>query len=443
MKLPQSVVIALELLNSNNFEAFVVGGCVRDAIMGNNENDYDVTTSALPHETMSVFKDYKVIETGIKHGTVTVIINHFHIEITTYRIDGEYTNNRHPDNVSFTRDLSGDLSRRDFTMNALCYHPKLGFIDYFNGISDIQNRIIRTVGNANERFNQDALRILRALRFSAVLGFNIEDNTALAIHQNKHLLNNISVERIASELNKIICSNSVKGIFTNFYDVFSVFIPEIIPMVGFKQNNKYHVFDVFTHTLVATEHIKGDAHLRLAMLLHDIGKPHSYSEGDDGIGHFYAHAKASCTLAREILNRLKYDNFTKDRVLTLIKYHDIQINPTHSSIKKLLAKLGSDVFFEILEIKRADCIAQNPDYIHRLVDIDTIFSIAHEIINAKECFLLKSLAINGSDLISIDIPAGKDIGVILKKLLELVISDNTLNTRDILLGIAKDIYTNK
>ncbi|MBR5773515.1 MAG: HDIG domain-containing protein, partial [Clostridia bacterium] len=308
--LPACIQYVISTLNDNGYESFIVGGCVRDYLMGKTPHDYDVTTSATPEQVKTCFNNNKVIETGIKHGTVTVLVDGESVEITTYRIDGEYKDNRHPELVTFSKTIDEDLRRRDFTVNAIAYNPEKGFVDLFNGIQDIKNGVISCVGNPDERFNEDGLRILRALRFTSVLDFEISKETSDSIHRNKMLILNVSPERIWTEFKKLLCGKNVRRVLLEYSDVIGVFIPEILDSVGFEQNNPYHCYDVLTHTAHAVENAPDDVVIRLAAFFHDIGKPSVYSEDENG-GHFYSHAKVSEEITNAVLTRLRCDNLTK------------------------------------------------------------------------------------------------------------------------------------
>ena len=313
---------ALDLLHAAGHEAWIVGGCVRDHLLGITPKDYDITTSALPEETKAVFQEYSVIETGIRHGTVTVLLDEEPLEITTYRVDGGYTDARHPDGVTFTRSLREDAARRDFTMNAMAYAPGKGLQDFFGGQADVEAGIIRAVGDPAVRFQEDALRILRGIRFAAVLGFRLEEETQRAARQYAPLLKKVSAERIAQELGKLLCGKDAGRIITSYPDILGQVIPELLPMVGFNQRNIHHCHDLHTHTAVAVDHVPPVLHLRLAMLLHDVGKPSTFSLGEDGQGHFYGHAKQSVAMAGEILRRLRYPKALTEKAETLIRYHE-------------------------------------------------------------------------------------------------------------------------
>ena len=316
---------AVKMLRNCGFEAFLIGGSVRDYIMNLPIGDIDITTSATPTEVKETFKDFRVIETGIKHGTVTVLIDNEPLEITTYRSEGTYSDNRHPDSVTFSKSLKDDVIRRDFTMNGIAFDFQDGFVDLVGGIDDIKSKTIRAIGDAETRFREDALRILRALRFSSVLGFSIEESTANAIHKCKDLLKNISAERIQVEFSKLICGKNAYSVLKEYADVICMFIPELEKCVDFQQVNRHHIYDVYTHTLKALEQSKNDLHIRLALFLHDIGKPYVAHFDENGEQHYYSHPKKSAELAEKILTRLRFDNETKNAVVTLVKMHDTPI----------------------------------------------------------------------------------------------------------------------
>lgn len=430
MEISEGAKIALELLHKSGYEAYLVGGCVRDLIMQIPAHDYDITTSATPEEMKKAFIGYTTIETGIKHGTITFLYNKEPIEITTYRIEGEYKDNRHPESVEFTTKLENDLSRRDFTMNALVYNENEGIIDLFGGQKDIESKTIRAIGVAENRFKEDALRILRAMRFSSQLGFEIEEETKKAMVKCAPLLHNISAERISQELNKLLVGKNVKKVILDCYEILGEILPEIKKMHGFNQYNKYHIYSVLEHTATAVENIDPVAHLRLTMLLHDTGKVYTFTRDENGIGHFYGHNKVSAEIARDFLNKYKYDNLTKERVVELVKIHDTPIEMDRIFIKKRLNRLGKDAFFDLLKVKRADNLAQNPEYFW-LDKLDKMENIAREIVEENE-FTLSSLKISGNDLISLGI-TGKKIGEALNLLLNEVIEEKIKNQKEALL----------
>ena len=430
MKLPKEVEIALKLLETSGFEAFLVGGCVRDSILDIEQKDFDITTDAEPYQILKVFQEYRVIETGLKHGTVTVMINSVPLEINTYREDGNYSDNRRPDQVKFIKSLKEDLARRDFTMNAIAYNPEAGFVDYFGGVEDIHKKVIRSVGDPHKRFREDSLRILRGLRFASVYDFEIEAETARAMLDLKELLENVSAERIAVELIKTLSGINMKQVVTDFNEVYGQFIPELLPTVGFKQQSKYHIYDVYLHSIMVTQFIENKPYFKLAALLHDIGKPITFTIDGEGIGHFYGHAEESVRIANNILTRLKFDNFTKERVLSLIKYHDTQIHDNDKGVKRWLNRLSPEVFFDLLELKRADKMAQNPDLSVEFEDVDEIRAMAERILFEKQCFTLKDLCLDGKDLIDLGYEEGKKIGEILNLILGMVIEGELDNDKD-------------
>ena len=439
IKLPKAVEKALYMIEDADYEGYIVGGCVRDALMGIEPHDYDITTSALPSEVKDIFIDYKVIETGIKHGTVTVLMEGYPLEITTFRVEGEYLDGRRPSSVAFTRNLKEDVARRDFTMNAMAMDVRGEVYDYFGGREDLKAGIIRAVGEATTRFEEDALRIMRALRFASVTGFEIEAATADALFECKEMLTRISAERIREELVKLLLGKDAKSVLLKYWDVLTVIVPELAPMKGFEQKNKWHIYPVHEHTAVAVNSAPLDEALRVTMLLHDIGKPKCFSIGDDGEGHFYGHANVSVDMARDILSRLKFDNETRDRVLRAIKYHDVQIEPTPKQVKRALNKYTVEGFFDLISVKRADNLAQNPELAIRQEYLDQLVSIAEEILKEEACFSLKNLEVNGSDLIALGVKPGKEIGLLLDELLEAVIEEKIPNDRAKLLEFAQKI----
>lgn len=437
MVLSKGALKAIEMLNNAGYEAYAVGGCVRDAIMNIEINDFDITTSATPTEMQQVFKNERTFETGIKHGTITFVYENENVEITTYRLDGEYEDNRRPKSVEFTKNLENDLKRRDFTMNAIVYNNNEGYVDMFSGIEDIKNKIIRAIGNPKDRFNEDALRILRAIRFASKLGFEIEENTKKAMLECKHLLHNISEERIATEINKFVLGSNVKKAILDHYDILSEIIPEFEAMHNFDQKNDWHIYDVLTHTAVAVENTPLVPHLRLAALLHDTGKVHTFTIDQNGVGHFYGHNDKSAEITENYLEKYKYDNFSKERVYKLVKVHDTPIEPDRIFIKKRINRMGKDCFFDLMAIKRADNLAQNPNKV-RLDIIDKIEKIATDVVN-ENCFTLSSLALNGNDLLVNGFQKGKQIGIILNTLLNEVMEEKIPNEKETLLQRAKEI----
>lgn len=435
ISIPEDVQRIINTLINNGYEAYIVGGCVRDSILKRKPQDWDITTNAKPNDIIKLFE--KVILTGIKHGTVTVVINANSFEVTTFRNDGEYEDNRHPKEVTFVNSIKEDLARRDFTINAMAYNQKDGLIDYFNGVNDLNNKIIRTVGEPYKRFNEDALRMLRAVRFSAQLDFHIEKNTLDIIKELKENVKSISKERIREEFNKLIISNPSKLNILKECLLLDLIIPEINKLYNYEQNNPYHIFDLYEHTIKAMEAIEPILHLRLAMLLHDFGKIKTKTVDDKGIFHYYSHAEESVLISESILKNLKYDNNLINKVINLIKYHDYNFK-SKISIKKLLNKIGIDLFADLIKIKRADILAQNPLYAkERLLNLIEVESKVDLIIEQEECFQLRDLKISGQDLISIGFEKGKIIGDVLSDLLEIVINKPELNDNNILINLAK------
>ena len=438
ISLPNEVEYIIDTLESGGFEAYAVGGCVRDSLLGKTPQDWDVCTSALPEQTQKCFENHHVIETGLKHGTVTLMLNNKPFEITTYRVDGKYKDNRRPETVKFVNVLKRDLARRDFSINAMAYNPKTGIVDYYEGQQDLADGKIKTVGNPNKRFSEDALRIMRAVRFASQFGYEIEENTKIAMIENRKLLGNIASERIREELNKILLGDNVHGVLSANLEILTQIMPEFELCIGFEQNNSYHDFDVMNHTLYSVDAAPNDLVLRLTMLLHDIAKPLCYTQSDDGIGHFYGHAKLSEEIARNILNRLKYDNETIKAVTQLILYHDSDTLPQSKYVKRWLNKIGEERLRQLLVIKKSDNMAKATERCQSgNEELTNIYGLIDEIINQQECFSLKNLAINGSDLIENKIAEGTQIGDILKKLVDMVIDEEIINDKDVLLDMAK------
>lgn len=434
--LPQQVRKILEELSAAGFEAAVVGGCVRDSLLGRKPQDWDVTTSALPQQSMEALKDFTVLETGLKHGTVTAVPDGMPVEITTYRVDGGYSDSRHPDRVTFTRSLREDLARRDFTINALAYSEEHGVIDCFGGRDDLADGIVRCVGDPALRFGEDALRIMRGLRFASVLGFSVEAETARSMRAQKSLLDRIAKERIGAELTKLLCGKGAQDILFGFYDVLGQVLPELLPMVGFGQNNPYHRYDVWEHTARAVGAVEPEPVLRLTMLLHDSGKPHCYTQDSRGVGHFYGHAKISGQLADTALKRLKFDSRTIRRVLLLIRYHDLPPHNTEKWIRRQLCRIGEENLRALLSVKEADCRAQNPDFLYRLDQLGEVRRTLSRVLAENQCFSLRDLKVDGNDLIALGFPAGKELGETLRLLLNEVIDGKCPNERVALLRLA-------
>lgn len=444
IKIPDNANTIINTLQNNGHSACVVGGCVRDSLMGRIPHDWDICTSATPDQMLEIFKNYRVIETGLKHGTVTIVIDGEQYECTTYRIDGKYSDNRRPDNVTFTNDLVEDLKRRDFTINAMAYNDIEGLIDPFGGTEDIKENTIQCVGSAKDRFGEDALRILRAIRFASQLDFTIELNTDWQIHQQYKSLENISVERINSEFCKIVNSDNFCVELLLYKDVFALFIPELKNMFDFPQNNPHHDYDVFGHTVHAVENCNSDdLTVRLAVFFHDFGKPHSYQDGEDGIRHFKGHGRVSADMTDVIMKRLKFDNETRNNVVQLVYYHDATFEVGKKYVKRWLNKLGEKQFRRLLDVRRADIKGQkvvcSTDKKDKIEKLDIIEKLIDEVIQENQCFTLKDLAVNGNDLIQIGYNPDKQLGEALNILLNGVINEEFENKKDSLLNIAKEM----
>lgn len=441
MDMPKNVDTAINLLQSAGFEAYAVGGCVRDSLLGKTPNDWDITTSAKPEDMKSVFADFHCIDTGIKHGTVTVVIDGEPLEITTFRLDGEYEDNRHPKSVTFTSDLGADLGRRDFTVNAMAYSKMTGTVDLFGGQNDLKNGIIRCVGDPDRRFNEDALRILRALRFASALDFEIEEKTAQSLLKNRALLGNISEERIAKELLKLVCGKGAKRILTDFAPVLFEILPELQPMYKNSHDNPHHCYDIYEHTLIAVESIDPEPTLRFAMLLHDCGKPAVKKFDENGVAHFYGHQRISAEISAQILARLKVSNKFRDEILFLVSNHDRwELYENTEKMPRYLSKFGLDGVLNLLKVMRADVLAQSPEYRYRLDQIADAEETAKNLAAQKPCLSLSELQINGRTLMDIGIPQGRKLGAVLAQLLDEVIDGVTKNTQEALTTRAREIY---
>lgn len=423
------------LLENSGFEAYVVGGAVRDALLGDAPSDWDITTNALPDQIKLVFT--KHFDTGIQHGTVTVIVDNFPIEITTYRVDGAYSDSRRPESVSFTKNLTDDLLRRDFTINALAYNHKTGIVDVYGGMEDIQNRIVKCIGNPSDRFNEDALRILRALRFSATLNFKIESVTHEEICRNAELLRNISGERICCEITKLLMADRyIEYLFDS--GVGNVILPEVSRCFSVWQNNERHIYDVGNHILEVIYNVPKTPLLRYAALLHDIGKAQTRVRDEWGIDKFPNHATVSANMAREILTRLKMSNKMKLTIVNLVRIHSVKIKPNELSVKRAVLKLGKVEFKDLIEFKRANIAAQSEVFARsELRELDEISEIYQEILDKKHPLHVRDLAVNGNDMKEIGLRSSA-IGKKLCLLLMRVIKNPELNTRENLMKIAID-----
>ena len=433
INIPTDANELIHTLQNNGHSAYIVGGCVRDSILGRTPHDWDICTSATPSEMLEIFKDKKIIETGLQHGTVTIVVNGEPYEITTYRIDGIYSDNRRPDTVTFTDKLVEDLRRRDFTINAMAYNDEEGLIDPFNGMEDIKYKKISCVGRAEDRFGEDALRILRAIRFAAQLEFTIMPGTDWEIHKQYKNLENISIERINSEFCKIASSDDFCVELLLYKDVFSLFIPELKDMFDLPQNNPWHIWDVFGHTIHAVEYCDSDdLTVRLAIFFHDFGKPHSYQDGEDGIRHFKGHGKVSADMTDSIMKRLRFDNETRNNVVELVYYHDATFEVGKKYVKRWLNKIGEKQFRRLLQVKKADNKAQNLELSSdRIKELSEIEALIDKVLQEDECFSLKDLAVNGNDVKkAMMLKEGKYVGYWLNEILKRVIDGELNNNRD-------------
>lgn len=432
IKFPDYVLSLLDRLEDSGFEAYLVGGCVRNRLMGMDSHDYDITTSALPEEIKRVFSDMRVVETGIRHGTVTVISDEITAEITTYRTDGIYEDRRHPQSITFTSSLEEDLSRRDFTVNAIAYSEKRGMVDLFDGMLHLQKGLLCCVGEAENRFDEDALRIMRGLRFMSEYGFKPDEKTSDALHKKRKHLNEISAERINSELSRLLCGSSdfLLHILREYWDIFSVIIPEIADCHGFEQHTHYHDRDVWEHTIAAVCSIEPVLHLRLTMLLHDLGKPAAYSFYN-GAGHFKGHGSISADIGRRTMNDLHFDSETSRKTLFLIERHDMVMTDDEVLIKKHLNKFGNELYFDLLKVHIADDMAKSPDAQERIATYHSAEEEARRIISENDCYSLKNLEVNGHDIIKLGF-TGKSIGLALDFLLNAVIEGKCFNKKNIL-----------
>jgi len=431
--LPQEVQHILYTLHKQHYQTFIVGGCVRDSFRGKAPMDWDITTAAPPEVVMASFP--KTIPTGIKHGTVTVVLPGGHYEVTTFRVDGKYENHRSPQDIIFTQDVTEDLARRDFTMNAIAYHPELGVIDPFGGRADIEKGLIRCVGDPMVRFDEDALRMLRAVRFSAQTGFSIHEDILSAMQRLSGLLTSISSERVRDELLKTLLSDRPENIIhLQTTGILAVILPELSRCFSVEQNIKYHIYDVGRHSIEVMRHTPKTSVLRLSGLLHDIGKPDKKTTDEDGVDHFKGHDVRSTELADEALTRLRIDNKTKDDVLRLIRHHDRRIEASKKSVRRLAASVGPDLFTSLIGLQRADTHGQNPDLLHeRLAHYDAIEKLWEEITADADALSISDLAIRGGDLLELGYQ-GKEIGKLLSAALDYILDHPEKNSRSFLLG---------
>ena len=443
IQIPKHANYIIKTLQHHGYEAYIVGGCVRDAVLGRTPSDWDITTSAKPLQIKSIFN--KTIDTGLKHGTVTVMMEKEGYEVTTYRIDGTYEDHRRPNEVTFTTSLREDLMRRDFTINAMAYNDKDGLVDLFGGIEDLEKKVVRCVGKADDRFDEDALRMLRAIRFAAQLGFSIDEEAKDAIRRKHQFLKDVSAERIQVELTKTLTSAHPELIKTAYeLGMTAVFLPEFDEMMATTQNNPHHKYNVGDHTIEVLKNIGPDKVKRLAALLHDVAKPVTKSTDNGGIDHFYNHYQKSAEMSEAILRRLKYDNHTIKGVKHLIEWHDFRWDDESyagiAKVRRLVSKVGIEYFESLLELQRADILGQS-SYLQdkKLKVLDEVAAIYQDVKRNHDCLTIKDLKIDGIDLIRSGIPAGKRMGIILERLLDMVIEEPKLNQRPILLELAKKI----
>lgn len=441
IQIPEKVNKIIQTLIDNGYEAYAVGGCVRDALLCRVPDDWDITTSAKPEEVKALFR--RTVDTGLKHGTVTVLMGKEGFEVTTYRIDGEYEDSRHPKEVIFTANLKEDLKRRDFTINAMAYNEESSIVDCFDGMGDLKQRIIRCVGNPEERFQEDALRILRAVRFSAQLGFSIEENTKEAIGRMAPSLSRISAERIQTELLKILVSPNPDFLCIAYEaGITRVILPEFDAMMVTPQRNPHHQYSVGEHTIQSVKHIKADKILRLTMLLHDIGKPATRTTDNEGIDHFNGHNIEGEHIAVRIMRRLKLDNETIQKVKRLVKWHDYRPEATPKAVRRAVNKIGEDIFMQLLLVQRADTLAQSSylreEKLERIQKVEELYKTMKE---EQQCMSLKDLAVTGNDLIRAGMKPGREIGDMLKWLLELVLEEPERNHKEYLLDAVKKRQT--
>lgn len=432
--LPAAPAWILRRLNRAGHEAYVVGGCVRDALMGRTPHDWDICTSALPEQVLRLFSDRQVVKTGLQHGTVMIVVDGEGYEVTTFRTDGAYTDHRHPDQVTFVSRLTDDLARRDFTINAMAYHPELGVQDDFGGQADLAAGVIRCVGDPDQRFQEDGLRILRALRFAARFGFRLEEETGEAMHRNRALLDQIAAERIFTELKGFLVGQGVCPLLLEYRDLMAQILPPLEKMFDFPQRNPHHCYDVWTHTAHAVEEVPPELMLRLTMLFHDCGKPDCWSRDEAGIDHFYQHPHRSEELTAQMLARLRCDNRLRDQVLLQVRYHDMPLPQNDRGGRRFLRMLGEEGAFWSLAVHRADNLAQAPEVLpEKLARLEQAEALLRRLLEEQACTGLKDLEITGRDLLALGYPSGPALGRELERLLELVLDGACPNERQALL----------
>lgn len=430
---------ALEIMNTigrRGFCAYLVGGCVRDLLLGREPEDWDIASSARPEQIMEIF-GADAVPTGVRHGTVTVKAAGEGYEVTTFRTEGRYSDGRHPDSVFFAQTIEEDLSRRDFTVNAMAMDRSGKIIDPFGGAEDLKRQVIRCVGEAQVRFSEDALRILRGIRFASVLEFSVEEDTQRAIHEQAGLLERIAAERILAEMDKLLCGGRCRDVLLRYADVVGVFIPELLPCVGFDQKNRHHCYTLYEHIVRATAAVPAEPVLRWTMLLHDIGKVKTFTVDGGGQGHFYGHPDLSADMAEEICRRLRMRRQDREDIVTLIRWHDRSIPVTEKGIGSAVLELGERNFRRLLQVKRADNLAQAPEYRGILEKIDKAEELLNRMLAEKRCLQLKDLAVNGKDVMALGY-SGRAVGEVLQRLLEGVISGEMENRREALLAFLEE-----
>ncbi|MGN1156466.1 MAG: CCA tRNA nucleotidyltransferase [Agathobacter sp.] len=440
MTVPENVKNIIEVLEAHGYEAYAVGGCVRDTLLLRVPGDWDITTSAKPEEVKALFSH--TIDTGIEHGTVTVMMNHVGYEVTTYRIDGEYEDARHPKEVTFTGNLVEDLKRRDFTINAMAYNESSGLVDEFDGLGDLEKGIIRCVGDPMERFSEDALRMLRAVRFAAQLGFSIEENTKEAIRKLAPTIAKVSVERIAVELVKMLTSNHPEELRTAYeLGLTKIFLPEFDVAMETRQNTIHHIYTVGEHTLMTLKNVSPKKNIRLIMLLHDMAKPVVKTTDEEGCDYFYGHAQSGADMAKAILRRLKFDNATIDLVAKMVKYHDDRPE-TPKAVRRMFSAVGFENVPMLLEVKRADLLGQSTyQRESKMAQVDYYETQYQECLKNQTCLTKKDLALNGDDLIAMGMKQGKDVGFVIDRLFDAVIENPELNDKEKLMQLAHKLMT--
>ncbi len=432
IQMPEAANYIIQTLMAHGYEAYIVGGCVRDSVLGRTPQDWDITTSATPEQTKALFR--RTIDTGIEHGTVTIMMDHVGYEVTTYRVDGKYEDHRRPKEVTFTASLLEDLKRRDFTINAMAYNEQEGLVDIFGGAEDLRRGIIRCVGVPQERFDEDALRILRAVRFAAQLDFEIEAKTRQAIREKAEFLRDISAERIQVELTKLITSDYPERIIDAYeLGITAIVLPEFDTMMETPQHTVYHKYDVGRHTVAVMQNIDATPVLRWAALLHDSAKPECRTTDEQGVDHFYGHPKAGKAIARRVLRRMKLDNDTIQRVERLVEWHDFGLDGTvtKKTLRRALNRMGPDLFDDYAKLRRADMLGQS-DYMQekKQQDYRHLLEMYREIREAQECLLIRDLKLDGKDLIAMGVQPGPDMGKILNDLLQQVLEEPQLNTKE-------------